>query len=206
MSMIKLTVSNNLTRNTVIVNSESTLRSVVEANGIDFASGMLSLDGSTLPVGGLDKTFDDYDIDPNVQHYLMRVAKADNAASAVVSGNALVVTTAITYEDLMTTKKYRPEALVLYKDKEPIFNMDVSKDPNGAINSFGACFGSRVDADGHATITVQIPENVTDIRSWAEDYAGRAMLNVNKIECQLFEAMPDISNERQAISEAIIVI
>ena len=74
---IKVTVGNNVDRRSVIVDSDSTLRSVLEDEGIDYTSGQTNLDGATLRPGDLDKTFDDFGIASAC--YLINVVKAVNA-------------------------------------------------------------------------------------------------------------------------------
>ena len=53
--MIKVTVGNNVKRNSVIVDEAVTLRSVLEENDIDYTRGTMHLDGSTLQPGDMDK-------------------------------------------------------------------------------------------------------------------------------------------------------
>ena len=60
MNMIRVTVGNNVKRENVIVNDNTTLRSVLEQQGIDYTRGNLTLDGSTLQPGALDKTFAEF--------------------------------------------------------------------------------------------------------------------------------------------------
>lgn len=75
--MIKVTVGNNLKRESVIVDSTTTLRKVLEDNGIDYTRGVMHLDGSSLQPGDLDKTFGDFGIAETC--FLLNVVKADNA-------------------------------------------------------------------------------------------------------------------------------
>ena len=75
--MIKVTVGNNVERKPVIVDEHSTLRSVLEENNINYTSGTMHLDGSSLRPGDLDKTFAELGITEKC--YLLNVAKADNA-------------------------------------------------------------------------------------------------------------------------------
>lgn len=75
--MIKVTVGNNVKRESVIVDENTTLRAVLEDNGIDYTSGTMHLDGSSLKPGEIDKTFADLGI--NEKCYLLNVVKADNA-------------------------------------------------------------------------------------------------------------------------------
>ena len=75
--MIKVTVGNNVKRESVIVDENTTLRAVLEDNGIDYTLGTMHLDGSSLKPGELDKTFADLGITEKC--YLLNVVKADNA-------------------------------------------------------------------------------------------------------------------------------
>ena len=75
--MIKVTVGNNLKRETVIVDSEATLRNVLEEAGVDYTMGITTLDGATLLAGDLDKSFADFGIAERT--FLLNVVKADNA-------------------------------------------------------------------------------------------------------------------------------
>lgn len=75
--MIKVTVGNNVKREPVIVDENTTLRTVLEDNGIDYTSGTMHLDGSSLKPGEIDKTFADLGITEKC--YLLNVVKADNA-------------------------------------------------------------------------------------------------------------------------------
>jgi len=75
--MIKVVVGNNVKRETVIVNSDKTLRSVLEDAGIDYSRGTMHLDGASLQPGDLSKTFDQMGITDKC--FLLNVVKADNA-------------------------------------------------------------------------------------------------------------------------------
>ena len=76
--MIKVTTSNNVTRNTVIVSENTTLRKVLEDAGINYNRGVTSIDGTSLRDDQLDMTFADFNISDRC--YLMNAAKVDNAA------------------------------------------------------------------------------------------------------------------------------
>lgn len=75
--MVKVVVGNNVKRETVIIPGETTLRTVLEDNGIDYTRGQMNLDGATLAPGDLDKSFDDFGITEKC--FLISVVKADNA-------------------------------------------------------------------------------------------------------------------------------
>lgn len=75
--MLKITVGNNVKRESVIVDSNTTLRTVLENAGIDYTRGAMHLDGSSLQPGDLDKTFADFGIAEKA--FLLNVTKCDNA-------------------------------------------------------------------------------------------------------------------------------
>ena len=75
--MIKVTVGNNVKRESVVVESSRTLRSVIEDAGIDYTRGVIHLDGSSLQPGDLDKSFSAFGITEKC--FLLNVVKADNA-------------------------------------------------------------------------------------------------------------------------------
>ena len=77
MTMIRVTVGNNVKRENVTVNNQTTLRAVLEQQGIDYTRGSLTLDGATLQPGSLDKTFADFGVTEKC--FLMQIVKADNA-------------------------------------------------------------------------------------------------------------------------------
>jgi hypothetical protein len=76
-SMIKVTMGNNVKRKTEILDENTTLREALEDAEIDYTTGIMNLDGSTLNPGDLDKTFADFGIAEKC--YLLNVVKADNA-------------------------------------------------------------------------------------------------------------------------------
>jgi hypothetical protein len=77
--MIKVTIGNNVKREAVIIDKNTTLRAALEDNGVDYTRGVMHLDGSSLNPGDLDKTFADFGITEKC--YLLNVVKADNAAA-----------------------------------------------------------------------------------------------------------------------------
>lgn len=75
--MLKIIVGNNVTRSTAIVSENTTPRQVLEQNEVDYTRGATNLNGCTLSVGDLDKSFEALGVKD--QCYLLNVAKADNA-------------------------------------------------------------------------------------------------------------------------------
>ena len=60
--MIKVTVGTNTSREDVIVEKTSTIRSVLENQGISYSNAIMHLDGSPLKPGDMDKTFEEIGI------------------------------------------------------------------------------------------------------------------------------------------------
>ena len=77
--MISVTMSNNMTRTTQIVDASTTLRNAFENAGIEYAARgvVLSLDGCPLKPGDLDKSFADFGVTEKC--FLSGIVKADNA-------------------------------------------------------------------------------------------------------------------------------
>ena len=75
--MIKVTIGNNLKRENVIIDENTTLRSALETNGVDYTRGVMHLDGSSLQPGDLDQPFASFGITEKC--CLLNVVKADNA-------------------------------------------------------------------------------------------------------------------------------
>ena len=76
--MIRVTMGNNLKRKTEVYSRDTTLREALEDAEIDYTTGIMNLDGSTLNPGDMDKTFEDFGIKERC--HLLNVVKADNAA------------------------------------------------------------------------------------------------------------------------------
>ena len=205
MSMLRVTIANNMSRETVMVNSSKTVREVLTENGFEIGRGQVSIDGSMLRPGEIDNAFDVWGLDENVDHFVSFAVKADNAAKATVAGGALIISSIATPEQLKTLAKYRPSALKLMDDKQCVYAVDAGKG-YGSISKFGAVFGEFTDAEGKATITVEVPEeNIHDAKDWAVEYLGTSILNLNKVEAQFEAQLADAAAERTAIENSISV-
>ncbi len=75
--MIQVTVGTNVNRSRVVVSPDTTIRQVLENNDVNYETTNVHLDGASLQVGDIDKTFSDFNIQESC--YLIAVAKADNA-------------------------------------------------------------------------------------------------------------------------------
>lgn len=75
--MVRVTVGNNVQKETKDVPSTETLRATLENAGIDYTKGMTTLDGSSLRAGELDRSYAELGITGRT--FLLNVVKADNA-------------------------------------------------------------------------------------------------------------------------------
>lgn len=75
--MIKVTVGDNVERNSVIVDEGKSLREVLTENGVNYSHAVVSLDGVSLDEEELDNSFEDFEVTDRC--FLIAVTKADNA-------------------------------------------------------------------------------------------------------------------------------
>ena len=75
--MISVTIGTNTSRKRVSVPPETTIRTILEQNDINYSVANVHLDGAPLQPGDMDKTLQDFGIEDNC--HLIAVVKADNA-------------------------------------------------------------------------------------------------------------------------------
>lgn len=211
MFITKVSVSNGTDGAVITAESSRTLRSLLEEAGLNYQRGLLQFNGDILGKSALDSTLDDV-VDNADQTQVLRVTvKAENAAdeaTAVVTGSALVITSSATPEQLKTMKKYRPQALKLFDGegsaKKEIFMVSIGPGA-GFISKDGAVFSERTNKNGKATITMDVPEDVADVKEWAADMLGVSILNLRKTEKQFAAMLADVQKEKEAVAAAIVV-
>lgn len=210
MFITKVNVSNGTDGAVITAESSRTLRSLLEEAGVNYQRGLLQFNGDILGKSALDSTLDEV-VDNADQTQVLRVTvKADNAAeaTAVINGSAMVIASSATPEQLKTMKKYRPQALKLYEGegsaKKEVFMVSIGPG-TGFISKDGAVFSERTNKDGKATITMDIPEDVADVKAWATDALGVSILNLRKTEKQFATMLADVQKEKEAVAAAIVV-
>jgi hypothetical protein len=129
-------------------------------------------------------------------------------AKITVVGDAAVVTSTLTVEDINTLKKYRPEALVLMggeDNKEPIFAVDVSE-RCGNIGEFGIVFsGATRDEEKKAMLTVMLKGITGDVKEYVADKFGAAMAHLNELEAKLPAVLEAVNAHKQQIMDSITI-
>lgn len=130
---------------------------------------------------------------------------------AIVKYNNLFITSAYDVATLKKVKKFRPDALTLYKgegkEKEPVCAIMVSG--SASANENGICFAKdSVTAPNVAAMSIELPADLktTDaINEWVRDRLGLAIVNCTKIEEQIATAMTEINADEAAMTAAITI-
>lgn len=201
--MIRATIGNNVSRQNIIIDENTTLKAALEQAGVDYTRGSITLDGATVPAGGLNKTFADYGVTESC--YLLNVAKADNAVKVTAAGEAIVITSALALEDIKTVAKYRPKELTLFggdDGKEPLFAIAVGS--IGNVNAYGASFNAATrNEEKKAQITLFMPKDVKDVKEFISDKYGAALVSLEKLEEKLPGVIEEINAEKARIQANI---
>lgn len=205
--MINVTIGNNTRRHPVILDENTTLRSALEQNGIDYSVGMTSLDGTSLQPGDLDKTFAQFGITEKC--YLLNVVKADNAACIKIVGNVAFIESGLTLANIKKLAKHREKALSLYEgegaEKQEVFKVGAGVG-DGSVSAYGVSFGTGTTEDGRALVALRIPEGTADKKKWAMEKVSTAILKLNKVEGQFADANKEIDAELADIESNITVM
>ena len=80
--MITVTVGTNVKRDKFIVSPDETIRETLQKAGIDVGRATMHLDGVSLGVGDVNKSYADFGYNGTPGHdtaFLLQVAKVDNA-------------------------------------------------------------------------------------------------------------------------------
>lgn len=130
-------------------------------------------------------------------------------AKITIAGDAVVITSSLSLEDIRKVEKYRPEALYLKggeNNKEILYGIATTTDC-GNINEYGASFGREShDADKKAVITMCIGDvAVENVKEYVADLIGRAVTNLTKIEATIPAVLAEIAEEKNQIMSNIAV-
>lgn len=223
MAIYRINVGNGTNRTTVTADGSQTLRDVFEANEIEIGNGAINLDGSTIKVGDLDRSLDDFGLDQNTQHMLRSVAKLENAAKAIVAGGNMIVTSAVTRENLELVKTYAADAMSLKnKDGDVEFMASVGKG-KGSLGKYGVEWGEYDNAEGYPTLTLEGNEEdfstnptnrpnpdhataCTTITSHFKSLYGFPLVLLSKLEDQINAALPAAVEAKAQIDRSIEVL
>lgn len=133
------------------------------------------------------------------------------AKKIVIVGDAMVLDSTLTLDQIKMLEKYDPKALMVYEadedgHKQTVFRV-ASTTGKGCISEYGICFANETrNEEKNATITLQIPGNVTDVMQYAEDLAGAAIAHLATVEAQAVPALEAVAAKRAALRGSIQVI
>lgn len=203
--MIKVMLNNNLNKSTAMIDENTTLRAALEQNGIDYSRGIVSLDCSPLRAGDLDKTFADFGIAEKC--YLSVVVKADNAVAIKIIARDAILEAGFSLEDLKKVQSKRPKSLVINDDKgEPVYAFGVAAKGEGSVTNSGVSFAPMAAVNGHAMMTVKLPDDVTTqekAKEWAVEKYCTAVAYLKKIEEVVPKAVEEINGEIAKVKEIV---
>lgn len=222
-NIVSVTLRNNVVSKTVNIPSDTPLRSIFEDNGVDYAAGVVSLDGAALPAGSMDKSLEELGV-TGTRCYLMVTVKADNAsedevfvatpvstpaAQIKIVGNTVHIISSQKLEDVKLLAKYRPNALKLFEgsgsEKKEVFSIFTGGKDGGAVCPNGVIFSKATTADGKALVTLTAPADCDDVKAWAQEEIGVAILLLKKTEAQFADAIDEVKAERDAVAASITV-
>lgn len=128
-------------------------------------------------------------------------------ANVYIKGDAAIITSTVSLENLKNVTKYAPKALTLMggdDGKEPVFCVAVGKSGPGAINAYGATFApSTRDHEGKATITMMVPASVDKAKDWVVNELGGALMSLKAIEEKLPAVIEKIAADKKAVEDSI---
>lgn len=128
-------------------------------------------------------------------------------AKITIAGDAVVITSAMTLEDISTIKKYCPKALILMggeDGKDQVFAINVGE--RGDVNKYGVVFAKETrNDDKFATVTTTVNYTGTNIKEYVADKFGVVIANLNRLEATLPAVLEEIANEKAEIMNNITI-
>lgn len=128
-------------------------------------------------------------------------------AKIIIAGDAVVVESAFTLEEIKTLEKYRPNALVLFEADGKTERFKVNTNSVGSISQYGVSFNSSSKNEGHkAIVTLGLSPSVEDVTAYVENVIGVSILYLNEVERQFADALAEVSEEKARIRDSITIL
>ena len=123
-------------------------------------------------------------------------------ADVRIAGNTVVITSTVTLEQIKRLEKHRPEALEVRNAKDEVtFRVGTG---SNSLNTFGASFNSAtLDERKLALIQIEIPDGVTDAKTWFAETYGKALVLLKQVEAELNTAIRVVAGEINVIMRDI---
>lgn len=128
-------------------------------------------------------------------------------ANIIITGSAIVLKSSLTLDTIKKLKKYMPSALKVQDDKERlVFKADIAAEGNGSVCEKAVYFAPVThDAEKKATVTLQIPDSVTNAAEYAADLLGAAFTALEGLEDTMCAASVEVDEKKAAMLEKIVV-
>lgn len=129
-------------------------------------------------------------------------------ANVKIVGDAVVLTSALSFEDIKLVEKIAPKELTLFEEengrKVPVFGVCTTKS-HGRITKDGVSFAKGSRDGGFAEITMGVPECDGDVKEVVAELIGTAVIKLNELEAKLPEVIAGINAQKQAMLDCIEV-
>lgn len=128
-------------------------------------------------------------------------------AQIIITGASIVLKSSVTLDTIKKLKKYSPAALKIQDDKERlVFKVDVAAEGNGSVCEKAIFFAPVThDAEKKATVTMQIPDSVTNAAEYAADLLGAAFTALEGLEDTMAAASVTVDEKKAAMMEKITI-
>ena len=120
----------------------------------------------------------------------------------VVMGCACVVVSSLTPEEIERFQRFAPDALVLTRDGEPVYSIELEEGP-GSVLEDRAIYSYAATADGKATITILLDPDAKDKMELVKKDIGASLLKLNELEQQISGKAEQLE-EMEAAAGALI--
>ncbi|MDD6530651.1 MAG: hypothetical protein PUF41_11855 [Prevotella copri] len=128
-------------------------------------------------------------------------------ANIIITGSAIVLKSDLTLDTIKKLKKYDPSALKIQDEKERLlFKVDVAAEGNGSVCEKAIFFAPVThDAEKKATVTMSIPDSVTNAAEYAADLLGSSFNALEGLEDTMSAAAVEVDAKKAAMLEKIVV-
>ena len=133
-------------------------------------------------------------------------------AKAVITGDVLVVTSSIAFEEIKTLEKHSPKALQLCDKtedgkKEVVFTVGTTRNGGkGSINKYGISFDcATFDDKKYACLRLDIPKETKNAKEWAAEIIGSAIIQLEAVEAQIKPALEEVAKNKETILGKITI-
>lgn len=183
MSMISVRVSDSVTRNSLILDDTTTIRSAFDQADIGL-NGMIMINGVTIGAGELDTPIKDFGFNGD-KVYLTVCAKLDNAYTVTVYDNKALVKSEIKFDDLAIVENYLGHLEICDEESgEPVFKVTTGEP--ASISEYGIKF--KRNSNGAAVVSMEV-DGTTEEEIKEDIYAnyGTALTHLRTLETKITE-------------------